>query len=88
MRINGEITSERPNEYDGKKGHVKQIIIGITDKSKEGLRLSHQIEYVMTEDEKAKYAGKSLDKTIALDVTKLETWQGAIRAQGRIVDVK
>jgi len=82
-----QCTAERANSYVGNKGPVNQVIISLTDKTKTGARLGHVIEKVLTPDEKAQYAGKILDKNLVVDFTKFETWAGAVRGEGAIVQV-
>lgn len=85
MRIQFEVNEESTNSYDSKnKGHVVEAILTLTDKSKEGQRLTHTVEYVMTPEEKALHAGKLRDKQIILDVKTFKPWNGQIRAVGGI----
>ena len=86
------VTSDQPDEYQGKKGLVKQQVLTCLDQCPSGARLKDNFDYVLSETEKEKYAGKLLDKTIELDVIELRPppFGSRLRASGRIhnVDVK
>lgn len=77
--------SDRPDEYTGKKGLVKQQIVTVMDMSETGERLVQPIEYSMTDEEKAIHAGKLQDKVINLGIRELLPFGGRLRARGRIV---
>jgi len=91
MVIKVNITSDRPDEYIGKKGLVKSQVITCQDVDPSGFRLLATFDYTLSEDEKTKYAGKLLDKQITLGVRELNPFGGRLRARGAIVaapDVK
>ena len=47
MTIKALVMSDRPDEYTGKKGLVKQQIITVMDLSETGERLAQPIEYAL-----------------------------------------
>jgi hypothetical protein len=79
--------SDRPDEYTGKKGLVKQQIITVMDLSETGERLVQPIEYAMSDEEKVVHAGKLQDKVINLGIRELIPFGGRLRARGKIVGV-
>lgn len=88
MRMNVEVVSDQPNEYI-KNGVVhKQQMIACMDRCQSGARLVNTFDYILSEDEKNKFAGKLLDKRITLDVTELSVPFGSrLRARGKIHEV-
>lgn len=80
--------SDRPDEYTGKAGLVKSQIITVADQEPGVNTLSHTLEYQMSEEEKAKFAGKVQFKTVTLGIRELVSWGGKIRARGAIVAVE
>ena len=84
MRLKVLVIGDRPDEYTGKKGLVKSQILSAVDRDPSGARLSHAFDYTLSEDEKAKYAGKLLDKEIELDVREFTPFGQKIRARGSI----
>ena len=64
MTIKVLVMSDRPDEYTGKKGLIKQQIITVLDLSETGERLAQPIEYAMSDEEKPVHAGKLQDKVI------------------------
>src|SRR5208283_5632659 len=58
MTIKALVMSDRPDEYTGKKGLVKQQIITVMDQSETGERLAQPIEYALSDEEKPVHAGK------------------------------
>lgn len=85
MQITVRIVSDRPDEYVGKKGLVKSQVISCQDIDPSGHRLINSFDYTLSEDEKTKFAGKLLDKTIVLGVRELNPFGGRLRARGGIV---
>jgi len=79
------ITSDRPDEYVGKKGLVKNQVITCQDVDPSGFRLLVPFDYTLNEDEKAKYAGKLQDKHIVVGVRELTPFGGRLRARGAII---
>jgi hypothetical protein len=71
MQLKVSVISDRPDEYVGKRGLVKSQIITCQDVDPSGFRLLVPFDYTMTDDEKAKYAGKLLDKQIVIGVREL-----------------
>ena len=87
MTVKALVMSDRPDEYTGKKGLVKQQIITVMDVSETGERLAQPIEYALSDDEKPVHAGKLQDKTINLCIRELLPFGGRLRARGKIVGV-
>jgi hypothetical protein len=87
MTITATVISERPDEYTGKKGLVKQHVCNVMDKEPGQNRLVQPLEYTLSEDEKAKYAGKLQDKTIQLGIREIVPFGGRLRVRGSIVNV-
>jgi hypothetical protein len=85
MTIKVLVMSDRPDEYTGKKGLIKQQIITVMDLSETGERLAQPIEYAMSDEEKAAHAGKLQDKVINLGIRELLPFGGRLRARGKIV---
>jgi hypothetical protein len=85
MQLKVTVTSDRADEYVGKKGLVKSQIITCQDIDPSGYRLLVPFDYTMTEDEKTKYAGKLMDKQIVIGVRELNPFGGRLRARGAIV---
>ncbi len=64
MTIKALVVSDRPDDYTGKKGLVKQQIITVMNVSDTGERLVQPIEYALSDEEKSRHAGKLQDKVI------------------------
>jgi hypothetical protein len=88
MQIKVAVTSDRPDEYMGKKGLVKSQVITCLDVDPSGVRLANTFDYTLSDDEKAKYAGKLQDKTIVLGVRDFTPFGGRLRARGAITSVE
>jgi len=80
------VISERPNEYQGKKGWVKQIILTLLDQSPAPDSFINTFDHVCSEDDQEKYAGKLVGKIITFGVHNFEMWSGRIRCAGRIIE--
>jgi hypothetical protein len=87
MIINVRVQVERPDEYVGKKGLVKQHIITCQDVDPSGMRLVNTFDYTLTEEEKTKYAGKLLDRELKIGITELMPFGGRLRARGKVMEV-
>ena len=87
MTIKALVIGDRPDEYTGKKGLVKQQVINVIDQEPGPNRLTQPLEYAMSEDEKPKYAGKLQDKMISLGVREIVPFGGRLRVRGQIVGV-
>ena len=85
MQLKVTVTSERPDEYIGKRGLVKNQVITCQDVDPSGYRLLMPFDYTLNEEEKAKYAGKLQDRTIVVGVRELLPFGGRLRARGAIV---
>lgn len=86
MKLTVNVISDRPDEYVGKKGLVKQQVITCQDVDPSGFRLLMPFDYTLSEDEKAKYAGKLQDKQIVMGVRELVPFGGRLRARGAIIN--
>ena len=85
MQLKVLVTSDRPDEYVGKKGLVKNQVITCQDVDPSGFRLLMPFDYTLNEDEKPKYAGKLQDKQIVIGVRELTPFGGRLRARGAII---
>ena len=88
MTIKALVLSDRPDEYTGKKGLVKQQVITVIDQEAGTNRLTQPLEYSMNEEEKLKFAGKLQDKTIKLGIREIVPFGGRMRVRGQIVEVE
>ena len=87
MLITVRVQVDRPDEYVGKRGLVKNQVITCQDMDASGIRLVNTFDYTLTEDEKAKFGGKLLDREVKLGVHELMPFGGRLRARGKIVEV-
>ena len=85
MQLKVSVVSDRPDEYVGKKGLVKQQVITCQDVDPSGYRLLMPFDYKVNEEEKAKWAGKLQDKQIVVGVRELVPFGGRLRARGAII---
>jgi hypothetical protein len=85
MQLKVSVISDRADEYVGKKGLVKQQVITCQDVDPSGYRLLMPFDYTLSDEEKAKYAGKLQDKLIVIGVRELVPFGGRLRARGAIV---
>lgn len=85
MQLKVNVTSERPDEYVGKRGLVKHQVITCQDVDPSGYRLLMPFDYTLSEEEKAKWAGKLQDRTITVGIRELLPFGGRLRARGAIV---
>jgi hypothetical protein len=85
VQLKVNVVSDRPDEYIGKKGLVKQQVITCQDVDPSGYRLLMPFDYTMNEDEKAKWAGKLQDRQIVIGVRELVPFGGRLRARGAII---
>ena len=85
MQLKVSVISDRPDEYIGKKGLVKNQVITCLDVDPSGYRLLMPFDYTLNEDEKTKWAGKLQDKQIVIGVRELMPFGGRLRARGAIV---
>ncbi|MFZ4695944.1 MAG: hypothetical protein ACOYMV_12535 [Verrucomicrobiia bacterium] len=88
MKMTVLVIQERPEEYTGKRGLVKQTILAVVDMEPETRdRLATTLDYVLSEEEQGQFAGgKLIEKQIQIAVTGLEVkFGGRLRARGRII---
>lgn len=82
------VIEDRPDEYMSKRGGmVKTQVLALMDASPTG-RCVTVLEYTMSEEEKAKYAGKLADKVINLECRQFVPFGTAVRVRGHIVAVE
>jgi hypothetical protein len=86
MTITALVLSDRPDEYTGKRGLVKQQVLTVIDQEAGPNRLTQPLEYALSEDEKPKYAGKLQDKAIKLGIREILPFGGRLRVRGQIVE--
>ncbi len=87
MRMRVNVVSDSPDEYKSKKGDiVKSQVLACQDICPSGARLKNTFDYILSETEKEKFAGKLLDKVIELDINELAPapFGGRLRARGHI----
>jgi len=82
------VQSERPDEYMGKKGLVRQQIATLFDQSEGDTRLAQALEYALSDEEKVQYAGKLQDKVITFGLREISPFGSVLRARGKIVSVE
>lgn len=89
MKVTMLVTMERPNSYDGKKGHVDQRIIALQDAERyNGKQCPDTFDYVLTKEEEAQFPVDSLSlKKVTIGVDKFEVWQNRGRFRGLIGEV-
>ena len=85
MIIQGEVISERPDSFMGKRGQVNSVVLTIADKDPSGNRLSQMLEYSLTEEEKGKYAGKLMDKPVQVAIHQFQPFGSILRIRGKIL---
>ena len=88
MQIVCRVVADMPNEYVGKKGAVKDQRLSLLDIDESGHRMKNTFDYDLSDDEKAKYAGKLLDKQVRLGVSDFLVFGGRLRARGKLLEVK
>ena len=88
MEIKCLVISERPDEYTGKRGLVKQQLINVIDQSEGTHRLIQPIEYALSEEEKTHHAGKLQGRNIILGVHEFIPFGGRLKCRGQIVSVE
>ena len=77
MQLKVSVTSDRPDEYVGKKGLVKNQVITCQDVDPSGFRLLMPFDYTLSEDEKAKFADYKAD---AIEAENTEHNMGVLEA--------
>ncbi len=88
MQINVRVQVERPDSYMSKAGkQVNSVLLACQDIDPSGVRLMNTFEYTMTDEEKAKYAGKLMDRELILGVHEFYPFGGRLRARGKIMSV-
>jgi hypothetical protein len=87
MEIKCLVISERPDEYTGKKGLVKQQLINVIDQSEGTHRLVQPVEYALNDEEKTQYAGKLQGRNLVLGVHEFIPFGGRLKCRGAIVSV-
>jgi hypothetical protein len=66
---------------------VKSQLVTLVDMS-EGSRLTHTLEYSLSEDEKEKFAGKLRGRNVTVDVHEFTAFGGRIRCRGKLRNVE
>lgn len=85
MTLTALVISDRPDEYTGKKGLVKQQVITVVDQESGGEHLTQTLEYALSDAEKDTHAGKLLGKQILLSIREIVPFGGRLRVRGAIV---
>lgn len=89
MRIKVLCISEEPGHYQGKKGQVdfQEVALLDQDPAPES-RMKATFDYRLSLEEKDKFAGKLLGKSITLDVKDIALFNNRIQIKsGRLVEV-
>ena len=85
MKIKVSVISERVDEFQGKRGPVKQHVLALLDVDTEH-RLLNTFDYVMGEEEVEKWSGKLVNKLVEVGIMALETaFGGRLRAKGKLI---
>ena len=85
MKVKAQVVSERVDEYQGKRGQIKQHMLALLDMDTEN-RLVNTFDYVMGKDEVEKWSGKLVNKIIEVGIATLEiTFAGRLRAKGKLI---
>jgi len=87
MTIIAQVTSDRPDEYTGKKGLVKSQVLNLLDVEPGENRCATMLEYTLSESEKLEHAGKLQDKRIKFALREITAFGTRIRVRGKIVEV-
>lgn len=87
MTIVALVTADKPNEYTGKKGLVKDQVLSLLDQEPGENRCGTLMEYAMSETEKLQHAGKLLDKRIRFTITEILPIGGRVKLRGKILEV-
>lgn len=86
-RITVEVIAESVNEFDTKKGPVKEQILSCIDRSPDLPRIKHAFDYVMSAGEASVYSAKLIDKRIVIGFESFgEDIRGTPRVTGRILE--
>lgn len=80
------VISERPDEYLGKKGLVKNQRLILLDTDQRATFVN-TFDYDMSDEEKEQYAGKLSGKTIEMGCTDFKPFDGRLRIRGSILEV-
>jgi hypothetical protein len=83
MKFKALCNAERPNEYNGKKGQVKEVILTFVDMTEDGESIRQNVDFVLSDELKIQWAGKAKGKFFVLELNSLETFGGSLRGQGK-----
>lgn len=85
MKVKVSVLGERVEQFQGKRGPVKQNILCLMDMDNEN-RLLNTFDYVMNDEEVEKLSGKIKDKVIDVGITGLDAgFGGRLRAKGKLI---
>ncbi len=86
MRAAFQIISERVEAFTGRRGKVEQRIITLLDLDSHPL--INTVDYVLSEEEKAKYSGKCQGKKVELSINDATVAFGnRLRLKGQILSM-
>lgn len=86
MRATFQVIYERVEAFTGKRGKVEQRILSLLDL--DAHPLLNTVDYVLSEDEKTKLAGKCVGKKIELAIAEATiAFGGRLRLKGGILAV-
>ena len=81
-----QILNERVESFTAKRGKVEQRIISLLDL--DPTPLLNTVDYVLVEEEQAKYSGKCQGKKVELAINNAQSaFGGRLRLQGRIISL-
>jgi len=80
--------AETNNEYSTKqRGLQCDLVLTFLDQCDSGARLLNTFDFIVRQDEKAPYAGKSMGKTFELGLTSGEVFRNRLRFEGKVLTV-
>jgi len=86
MQVEITVLDETTEEYDGKKGRVKEQRIVCLDMDPK-CRFKNTFDYTLMDDEKDKYTGKLVGKKVTLGVSEFMAFGARFRARGKVLAV-
>jgi len=81
------VLSEENQTYQGQRGMVSLQRLVLLDTEPKA-RFKQTFDYDLEKDEKDKFTGKLIGKTITLGITDFVTFGGRLRARGNILEAK
>ena len=89
MKLRVLVREDRPDEYTGKKGLVKQQVLSLIDWPANGEpAMTTALEYTLSPAEKEQYAGKLQSKVLMLSCREIMVFGGRLRIRGQIDSIE